>query len=133
MKIQTIMNLTELSSIEVMRHVLSASFGIVFGALVGYIYYARWLKEQNKALQRSNYKLQKRVDGWEESAEDCMPMYRVRRITKASCKYQGCWAVCRISIGNGMICYSCVKVFTDDDDEFNYNEAMELCDKLNEK
>lgn len=69
------------------------------------------------------------------AADDVHAIYSVRRINAEddAYEYNGTWAVCRTSSVDGVIHHSCIKIFTDEDDEFNLREAEELCDKLNEK
>ena len=79
--------------------------------------------------------LKSKIKRYRMAADDLQPIYTVRRIDaedKAH-EYNGVWAVCRTSCQDGFIHNSCIKIFTDEDDEFNKNEADELCDKLNEK
>ena len=61
------------------------------------------------------------------------PLYSVKRIDNVECKYHGYWAVCRSSICEGGLYQTCIKVFTDEDDDFNKREAEELCEMLNSK
>lgn len=61
-------------------------------------------------------------------------VYSVRRIEcLEGHEHNGSWAVCRTSIQDGYMHHTCIKVFTDEDDEFNHSEAQELVDKINEK
>lgn len=79
--------------------------------------------------------LKSKINRYRMAADDLRPTYSVRRIEAEddAHEYNGVWAVCRTSCQNGFIHNSCIKIFTDEDDEFNKNEAAELCDKLNEK
>lgn len=79
--------------------------------------------------------LKEKIKRYRMAADDLQPTYIVRRIDAEdnAHEFNGVWAVCRISCQNGFIHNSCIKIFTDEDDEFNKNEADELCDKLNEK
>lgn len=64
---------------------------------------------------------------------DCNAYYSVRRIEcLEGHEHNGRWAVCRTSIQDGYMYHTCIKVFTDEDDEFNHREAQELVDKINE-
>lgn len=47
--------------------------------------------------------------------------------------YNGRWGVCRRETNRGFIFCTTIKVFTDDDDDFNKREAEELCEMLNSK
>lgn len=79
--------------------------------------------------------LKSKIKRYRMAADDIHPVYSVRRIDALdeAHEYNGAWAVCRTSYQGGDIHQSCIKIFTDEDDEFNKNEADELCDKLNEK
>lgn len=63
----------------------------------------------------------------------CDAVYTVRRIGLEGHEHYGRWAVCRTSIQNGYIHDTCIKVFTDEDDEFNQREAEELVAKIKER
>ena len=79
--------------------------------------------------------LKSKIKRYRMAADDFQPIYTVRRIDAedAEHEYNGVWAVCRISCQDGFIHNSCIKIFTDEDDEFNKNEADELCEMLNSK
>lgn len=79
--------------------------------------------------------LNSKIKRYRMAADDLQPIYTVRRIDAEdeAHEYNGVWAVCRTSCQDGFLHNSCIKIFTDEDDEFNKNEAEELCDKLNEK
>lgn len=79
--------------------------------------------------------LKAKVKRYRMAADDLRPIYTVRRIDAEdnAHEYNGVWAVCRTSCQDGFLHNCCIKIFTDEDDEFNKNEADELCDKLNEK
>ncbi len=66
-------------------------------------------------------------------ANDCFALYSVKRIDNVECRYHGYWAVCRSSICEGGLYQTCIKVFTDEDDDFNKREAEELSEMLNSK
>ena len=79
--------------------------------------------------------LKSKIKRYRMAADDVHPIYSVRRIDAIdeAHEYNGTWAVCRTSCQEGFLHNSCIKIFTDEDDEFNKNEAEELCEKLNEK
>lgn len=77
--------------------------------------------------------LNAKIQGYRGSANDCFALYSVKRIDNVECKYHGYWAVCRSSICEGGLYQTCIKVFTDEDDDFNKREAEELCEMLNSK
>lgn len=61
------------------------------------------------------------------------PVYSVRQIDFPGHIYCGKWAVFRNAMDGHPFTASIVKVFTDDDDDFNRREAEELCETLNLK
>ena len=77
--------------------------------------------------------LNAKIQGYRGSANDCFALYSVKRIDNVECKYHGYWAVCRSSICEGGLYQTCIKVFTDEDDDFNKREAEELSEMLNSK
>lgn len=79
--------------------------------------------------------LKAKINRYRMAADDLHPLYTVRRIdaNDPAHEYNNVWAVCRTSWQDGYIHNACIKIFTDEDDEFNKNEAEELCEKLNEK
>lgn len=87
--------------------------------------------------RRAEYisRLKAKVNRYRIAADDVHPIYTVRRIDAedSAHEYNGVWAVCRTSWQDGYYHSLCVKIFTDEDDEFNKNEAEELCEKLNER
>ncbi len=75
-----------------------------------------------------------RLKRYKAADRDCNAVYSVRRIEcLEGHEHNGHWAVCRTSIQDGYMHQTCIKVFTDEDDEFNHSEAQELVDKINEK
>lgn len=79
--------------------------------------------------------LKEKIKRYRMAADDLQPIYTVRRIDAEddAHEFNGVWAVCRTSCQNGFIHNSCIKIFTDDDDDFNRREAQELCETLNSK
>ena len=59
-----------------------------------------------------------------QRVETDLPEYR---------QYNGHWGVCRRTANRGFMFCTTIKVFTDEDDEFNRREAEELCEMLNAK
>lgn len=59
-----------------------------------------------------------------QRVETDLPEYR---------QYNNCWGVCRRTINRGFMFCTTIKVFTDEDDDFNLREAEELCEILNSK
>ena len=88
-------------------------------------------------LRTKNTNLRNALGRYKEADCDEKATYTVKRIDtlneNINPEIWGEWAVVRVTIVNGYIHHTLIKVFTDEDDEFNKNEADELCDKLNEK
>ncbi len=59
-----------------------------------------------------------------QRVETDLPEYR---------QYNNCWGVCRRTTNRGFMFCTTIKVFTDEDDDFNLREAEELCEVLNSK
>lgn len=59
-----------------------------------------------------------------QRVETDLPEYR---------QYNNCWGVCRRTTNRGFMFCTTIKVFTDEDDDFNLREAEELCEMLNSK
>lgn len=59
-----------------------------------------------------------------QRVETDLPEYR---------QYNNCWGVCRHTTNRGFMFCTTIKVFTDEDDDFNLREAEELCEMLNSK
>ncbi len=83
------------------------------------------------SLRRKNKTLKAKIESFRESENDINPVYSVRRIECSGYELFGRWAVCRTTINNGYWHASVIKVFIDEDDEFNKREAEELCEMLN--
>lgn len=69
-----------------------------------------------------------------ESAKSPDAMYRVQMAYSDNEEYErynGKWGVVRVMIENGRIHHTTIKIFTDDDNDFNKREAEELCAMLN--
>lgn len=77
--------------------------------------------------------LKSKLKRYSMAADDVRPLYTVHRIDGVdnAHEYFGVWAVCRTSYQDGFILNSCIKIFTDEDDDFNHREADELCEILN--
>lgn len=86
-----------------------------------------------ETLRQKNKRLIERIDGFIDAEDDCNAFYVVRRITDLESEYYWLWAVCRTCFVNGTIHNTCIKVFFDNDDDFNKREAEELCEMLNSK
>ncbi len=87
-------------------------------------------------LQKENNSLQIKVDGYKDANMDPYAFYQVQRVATGDpefSKYNGCWGVCRRISKQGRVFCTTIKVFTDEDDDFNYREAEELCEMLNSK
>lgn len=96
------------------------------------------LRHHNIATQlRIKIKVQdERIKSYQEANADISAYYSVKQVcteVPEYKKYNGYWGVCRYTSKGGCIIFTTIKVFTDEDNEFNKREAEELCDKLNEK
>lgn len=114
-----------MTTVTTISIILTAVLAFLFGRCM-YISSRRATRISNQKAEINRYRL---------AADDLHPLYTVRRIDAddSAHEYNGVWAVCRTSWQDGYIHNSCIKIFTDEDDEFNKNEAVELCEKLNEK
>lgn len=87
-----------------------------------------------KHIQKKYNAVCAKLKRYKASDRDCNAVYSVLRIEcLEEHEHNGRWAVCRTSIQDGYMHHTCIKVFTDEDDEFNHSEAQELVDKINEK
>lgn len=87
-------------------------------------------------LLRNNKTLHWRIKNYQAANADPKAIYTVKRVVTDDpefVKYNGKWAVCRMTCKRGYTFKTTIKVFTDEDNEFNQREAEELCEKLNEK
>lgn len=109
------------------------TISIILTAVLAFLLGRSMYISSRRATLISNQKA--KINRYRLAADDLHPLYTVRRIDAddSAHEYNGVWAVCRTSCQDGYIHNSCIKIFTDEDDEFNKNEAVELCDKLNEK
>lgn len=82
------------------------------------------------SMTRANKARNVLLSSYKESENDTNPVYGVSRINKPGHELFGCWAVYRSTL-NGY--RTVIKVFTDEDDDFNKREAEELCEILNSK
>lgn len=85
------------------------------------------------SMMRENKTYKARIESYRASKNDTNPGYSVQRILKQGHELFGRWAVCRTTYNNGYWHQSVIKVFTDEDDDFNKLEADELCEMLNSK
>ena len=91
---------------------------------------------RSSKLLTKNKALQARIDAYCNSNCDPTGTYHVRKVATKNPEYEqynGMWGVCRMTSQRGHIFLTTIKVFTDDDNEFNHREAVELCELLNEK
>lgn len=97
---------------------------LVFNVFGGRAYNSLFI--ENKTL---NWKLRCHIN----ATNDCAASYHVRRIECEGHEHNGKWSVARLSINDGLLVHTVIKVFTDADDDFNHREAEELCEMLNSK
>lgn len=96
--------------------------------------YLMYLFIKSIVLKNENKELAARIEGFLAAQADCDAYYFVRRIQSVEeHEHNGRWAVCRTSTIRNCIYNTCIKVFTDEDDDFNKLEAEELCEILNSK
>ncbi len=77
-------------------------------------------------------RLKAQIKYYRMAADDEHPAYMVKWLDLSDeVRIFGQWAVVRRAKVNGYIYETLIKVFTDEDDEFNKNEAEELCEILN--
>lgn len=96
-----------------------------------YIFY-RYMQKYKGLVDEQDGTIQRLCD----ANNNCDAYYFIQRIhhpTDDEFEYNGKLAVGRRSITNGGICNSVIKVFTDDDEEYNQRCAEELLEKLTEK
>ena len=101
--------------------ILAFLLGVTTTVIIRFYYLSGSLRKKNRAL----------IGRYAAADQDCHAGYRVCRILDLNHEHYGRWAVCRSSIQNDRLHESYIKVFTDDDDAFNFIEARELADKIN--
>ncbi len=87
-------------------------------------------------LRKKNESLKIKIYGYRDANMDPAAFYQVQRVATDNPefrKYNGCWGVCRRISKRGYMYATTIKVFTDEDDDFNRREAEELCEILNAK
>lgn len=87
-------------------------------------------------LRKKVESLQVKINDYRDASIEPVAFYLVQRVVTDNPefrKYNGCWGVCRQIYKRGYIFTTTIKVFTDDDDDFNLREAEELCEILNAK
>lgn len=91
---------------------------------------------RSDSLLRKNKAQQIQINAYRDANIDPKASYSVQRVetdNREYREYNGCWGVCRRIAKRGYLITTTIKVFTDEDDEFNLREAEELCDMLNSK
>lgn len=86
--------------------------------------------------KRQRMTLQDRLDAYRKMNMTPLAFYRFGRVETSDsgyAEYNGLWGVYRVAIMGGEVFKTTLKVFTDEDDDFNRREAEELCDILNGK
>lgn len=116
--------MTTLTTISIM---LALLLGVATVIAMRHYAIADNLRKKNKALKEN-------VSEYREAENYTTPYYTVRRIDKPGHEFFGCWAVVRCCVvGSCDLHKTCIKVFTNEDDDFNKRKADELCEKLNER
>ncbi|WP_301345929.1 MULTISPECIES: hypothetical protein [Muribaculaceae] len=91
---------------------------------------------RSDSLLRKNNAQQIQIDAYQDANNDPKAFYSVQRVETDNPEYReynGHWAICRRIAKRGYLITTTIKVFTDDDDDFNFREASDLLDKLKEK
>ena len=87
----------------------------------------------NRDLLRKNQKLHIQLNAYRDAGIDPAAVYLLRKVATENpeySRYNGCWSVCRMISKRGYRIETTIKVFTDDDNDFNLREAQEMCDTL---
>lgn len=114
------------------------TLSIILAFLLGVAIMVSALHYRNfKRANRRMKELCKKVQRYREADCDETAFYCVKRLEpyndNLNPELWGEWSVIRVTTIDGYMHHTLIKVFTDDDDDFNKREAEELCDKLNEK
>lgn len=89
-----------------------------------------------KTILRTSHSQQIQINAYRDANRDPNAFYCVQRVETDLPEYRqynNCWGVCRRTINRGFMFCTTIKVFTDEDDDFNRREAEELCEMLNSK
>lgn len=102
---------------------------LVVAILAAWFYRSRAdiILRESRSQQIENY-------AYRDANLDPNAFYNVQRVETDRPEYRqynGCWGVCRRTTNRGFMFCATIKVFTDEDDDFNRREAEELCEKLN--
>lgn len=116
-----------MTALTIIAIILALFLGMAIVVAVRNYYRADSLLRKNKAQQIE-------INGYREANIDPNSTYHVMRVNTDSPEfdnYNGCWGVCRYNTKRGRIIATTIKVFTDEDNDFNQREAEELCEMLN--
>lgn len=115
----------------------STIFAIILAILLGMaIVVALFYYKRADNLLRTNRSQHIQISAYRDANRDPNAYYHVQRVETdlpEFRQYNGCWGICRRITNRGFMFTTTIKVFTDDDDDFNRREAEELCDMLNSK
>lgn len=115
----------------------STIFAIILALFLGMaIMLAVRLYYRSDNILRKNQALNIRLNANRDANIDPDAVYMVQRVVTDRREYMhinGCWGVCRRTTNRGYMFATTIKVFTDEDDDFNKREAEELCEILNSK
>lgn len=97
---------------------------------------AMHFRNRAEIMQRNNLSQQVQINAYRDANRDPKAFYCVQRVETdlpEFRQYNGRWGVCRRIVKRGFMICTTIKVFTDEDDDFNLREAEELCEMLNSK
>lgn len=108
---------------------LALFLGAAIMVAMYYHYRADIILRKSRSQQIENY-------AYRDANRDPNAIYFVQRVETdlpEHRQYNNCWGVCRRTTNRGFMFCTTIKVFTDEDDDFNLREAEELCEMLNSK
>lgn len=97
---------------------------------------ALFYRSRADIILRKSYSQQIQINAYRDANHDPNAIYCVQRVETDLPEYRqynNCWGVCRRTTNRGFMFCTTIKVFTDEDDDFNLREAEELCEMLNSK
>lgn len=118
-----------MTALTIIAIILALFLGMAIMVALRHYYRANSLLKKNKDLDSLIYT-------YRDANADPNGFYSVQRVETDRPEfrqYNGCWGVCRRIAKRGYLTTTTIKVFTDEDDEFNLREAEELRDILNSK
>lgn len=97
---------------------------------------ALFYRSRADIILRTSRSQQIQINAYRDANRDPNAIYCVQRVETDLHEYRqynGCWGVCRRTTNRGFMFCTTIKVFTDENDDFNLREAEELCEMLNSK